>query len=380
MKVSYLRFAVLVRIFIVITIAIAASFMSSAQLVGAQSARGRHNIYLPHVVSGGSGSSASGFSTSSKWIGIYMQKYWTSSSVSTYMTQADQLAGKKHSVSGWFIDIQDPHFSKPPSDIKTNNLYQQLESLWSKGYVSFVNINSNATSYAIASGQYDSNLREMAQVYAAWIRLGGGRIAYLAPLPEMNGDWASYGGDPSNFKLAYKHIMDVFAQQGVARANAWWVFAPNGWTLSGGEFEKYYPGASTVDVVGFSSYNYGYCQVAIPWQRWENYDTLYAPYLARIAKMAPNKPIIIAQTGTTAEYQSTGGINVSAKNTWLRTNYEYLAKQPQVFGVIYYDINQSSWECNWEITTGGNYSGYTNGVAAPAFHYLSAQDMKSVIP
>ena len=60
---------------------------------------------------------------------MYAIRSYYDSAVETYMTQADNLAGKKHSISGWFIDIHDNHFVNPPSDIKTNNLYIQLESL-----------------------------------------------------------------------------------------------------------------------------------------------------------------------------------------------------------------------------------------------------------
>jgi hypothetical protein len=341
------------------------------------------NIYLPIVEN----NPYYGFSTDNKFIGIDMQRYWTDTTVPAYMPIADNLANKKHSVSGWFIDIEDGHLCAGHPDLKTNNLYRQLEALWKNGYVSFLNINSTATAYAIASGQLDTCLGHMAEYYADWVGLGGGRRAFLAPLPEMNGvnangqPWTSYGGDPVNFKLAYQHIQSIFAQHGVSRAQVWWVFAPNGWSKAGHEFEIYYPGDNIVDVVAFSMYNYGFCKVAIPWQRWENYDTLYDPYLYRIHAMASGKPIIIAQTGTTAEYSYTGEFNATAKNNWLRVNYEYLSNQPQVLGILYYDYDQSSWECNWRITDGSTFQpGYRAGTGFPAFQYLNWQFLQSIIP
>jgi hypothetical protein len=356
---------------------------SRMDLANAQGGEQPKRYFLPLIVA----PSSNAYRTDTKLFGIYLQQYWTDQNVSTYMTQADNLAGnKKHSVSGWFIDIQDLHFANPPANISQNNLYRQLDSLWKKGYVSFVNINSTASSYSIASGQLDSYLNKMADTYAAWIRLGGGRRAFIALLPEMNGvnsngsPWATYGGDPANFMLAYQRIQNIFAKKGITRDNVWWVFAPNGWSKDGHEFEKYYPGDAIVDVVAFSSYNYGHCFVAIPWQSWDNYDTLYQPYLSRIGAMAPNKPIIVAQTGTTGEYQQTGVIDVNAKNSWLQLNYEYLAQQPQVLGVLYYDYDQSGWECNWKITSGGNFTGYRDGLGTSAYQYISSQDLQSIIP
>ncbi|MDD5367983.1 MAG: hypothetical protein PHQ40_02765 [Anaerolineaceae bacterium] len=367
---------------ITLTIVLISPFLNKVLTVGAYQAVNLHPVYLPLVIN----NYFKGFSTQDKFIGIDMQQYWTKSSVPTYMSQADNLAGKKHSVSGWFIGIEDGHFVNPPPSLTNNNLYGQLEALWQKGYISFVNINSAATSFAIASGQYDSNLKKMAQTYAAWVSLGGGRRAFLAPLPEMNGvkadgsPWASYGGDPANFKLAYQHIQSIFFQNGVRADQVWWVFAPNGWSIDGHEFEKYYPGDGLVDVVGFSSYNYGFCRVASPWERWENYDTLYAPYLLRISRMAPDKPIIVAQTGTTAQYQGDTDFNINAKNIWLQINYQYLSKQPQVLGILYYDYDQSTRECDWRVTSGGIFSGYRSGAAFPGFRYLSSRDLELIIP
>jgi hypothetical protein len=356
---------------------------TNINFVDAQTDLKIYRNYLPLVVN----NPYSGFSTDDKFIGIDMQHYWTEQFVATYMPIADSLANKKHSVSGWFINIEDGHLCDGHPDLKTNNLYRQLEALWKNGYISFLNINSTTTAYAIASGQLDTCLGHMAEYYANWVGLGGGRRAFLAPLPEMNGvdsygnPWTSYGGDPVNFKLAYQHIQYIFAQHGVSRDQVWWVFAPNGWSKSGHEFEIYYPGDDIVDVVGFSMYNYGFCHVAIPWPRWENYDTLYDPYIYRIHAMASGKPIIIAQTGSTAEYSYTGEFNVNAKNNWLRVNYEYLSNQPQVLGILYYDYDQSSWECNWRITDGNTFQpGYRAGAAFSPYKYLNWQDLQNIIP
>ncbi|MEN4010852.1 MAG: hypothetical protein AB1453_01780 [Chloroflexota bacterium] len=347
----------------------------------AQQVNTSRTVYLPLVAR-----APDSFSTNQKFLGIYMQQYWTDETVLQYMTQADNLAGKKHTVSGWFIAIEDGHFNNPPSRIQDNNLYRQLEALWQRGYISFVNINSSASAFSIAVGQFDRNIEKMAEVYAAWASLGGGRRAFLAPLPEMNGvnedgkAWATYGGDPGNFKIAYQRIQTIFSQKGVRAEQVWWVFAPNGWSKKGHEFETYYPVNSAVNAVGFSSYNYGHCFVAAPWQRWENFDTLFTPYLDRIRVMAPNKPIILAQTGTTAEFSRTGENNISQKNTWLKVNYQHLAQQPQVVGIIYYDFDLSAWECNWRILPGTTYSGYRDGAGDPAFRYLTHQDLRTMIP
>jgi hypothetical protein len=354
--------------------------------------------YLPYIAN----KAYHGFNTDQKFIGIYMDQYWTDGTV-VNMQIADNLAGKKHSLTGWFINLQNIAFTSYQNDNKTNNFYRQLEALWNKGYISFVNIGSAIrntsydvtdncpipfSAYQVARGECDRAIQKMADLYHQWLSLGNGRRAFLAPLQEMNGvmsngkPWTSYGGDPVNFKLAYQRIQDIFSQKGVTRNQIWWVFAPNGWSKAGNEFEYYYPGDAVTDIVALSTYNYGYCKAALPWPKWENYDTLYAPYLNRINVMAPYKPIIIAQTGTTAQYQSSSDFNIDAKNTWLRVNYQYLSNQPQVLGILYFDIDKSpDGECNWLITVGTTFqSGYQTATGYSPFGYLNWQTLQSIIP
>lgn len=376
------------RLFVFLTIILCILLTGHSSVIAVEESSGQNKTYLPLIING-----ANTFTADEKLLGIYMQQYWTDNSVSTYMKYADSLAGKKHTVSAWFISLQDIAFSRQ-TNLSSNNFYQQLEALWDGGYISFINLQSAMiasnyevsdycpipfSAYQVAKGDCDKAIERLADLYKTWVSQGGGRRAFIAPLPEMNGDWTSYGRDSANFKLAYQKIIDTFDRKGIGRNQVWWVFAPNGWSTTNDSFEYYYPGNGIVDVVGFSSYNYGYCAVAIPWQRWENYDTLYSPYLSRIAKMAPTKPVMISQTGTTAELSRTGEKNIDAKNSWLRTNYTYLAQQPQVLGILYYDFDISAWECNWEITS-TPYSGYGAGAASPAFQSLTVQDLGSIIP
>ncbi len=194
----------------------------------------------------------------------------------------------------------------------------------------------------------------------------------------MNGYWTSYGKDPANFKIAYDRIRQIFAQEGAPASSIWWTFAPNGWSQPGHEFENYYPGANKVDAVSFSSYNYGFCAIAIPWQKWESASELYDPYLNRMRLMAPGKPIIIAQTGSTAQSPSTGHYDRARKNSWIAGTYSYLAGQYNVLAIMYYDMDLS-WECDWAIfNTGQPFEAYPAAAANSAFKYLSPRELSGM--
>jgi beta-mannanase len=282
----------------------------------------------------------------------------------------DSWAGKHLSIAGTFVDIlSDPVI----------NIEMQLEMMWDNGYTPFVNLdvlsNSGITAKKIANGQVDTALRNVARSYAAMVQYNH-QMAFFAPLQEMNGDWVSYGADPANFKLAYYRIQQIFADEGVPPGSVKWVFAPSGWSSAGDPpFEDYYPGDAYTDILGFSSYNSGYC-VSDFNQGWLTPEETYHSFIHRMTLLAPTKPIFIAQTATTALTKQ--GKSVSAKNQWLVDAYNYLATYPSVRAVIYY--NRWNSDCNWAFYQQGvdQYIGYPQGVANSAFGYISPFALKGM--
>lgn len=313
---------------------------------------------------------------SDKFIGLYLPHYLNEENVQKYMPLADQASGGiKHSVLGWFIDIEEN---------TSYNLPTQLEAAWQSGYTSFVNIGTDKNAIDIARGGYDTQLRTLAKAYSNWVNLGGSRRAFFAPFPEMNGGWTKYGVienvpvTPDHFILAYKHIQTIFELEGVTREDVWWVFAPNGWSELGDEFEKYYPGDDLVDVISFSSYNYGFCRnVREEWRVWASYDLVLSPYVNRMIAMAPLKPIIIAQTGTVGEYSDPDIINYGEKNKWIIDSYNYLSNEPNVMGILYFDFNKLNLgDCDFRLTqVEPVFGGYSQALVGSNFRYLSTEKL-----
>jgi len=281
---------------------------------------------------------------------------------------------KKTAIAATFLDFQDP-------DLETI-VPAEMETSWENGYIPFVNLAvgyvESFSSVEIAQGNLDPDIRRWAQAYAKW-SIGGNKRAFIAPLQEMNGGWTAYSGDPENFKLAYRRIQDLFQEEGVDPDAVSWVFAPNGWSRPGNEFELYYPGDDVVDVVGFSSYNFGDCST---WPKWEVYEDIYKPYLDRMSEMAPDKPIFIAEMGTVAE----GG----DKNTWLKNTHQQLALYPNLHGILYFNRveNAPSLKCPqgtdyrfYYVDSGEGYPGYLEGITSPEIIYYSpdSQEMTEIM-
>lgn len=349
----------------------------------ALSASAEEKIYLPMIRK-----------PTAKFFGIYMDQYWNIENVRTYMSIADQAAGKKHSSVGWFIALEDDAFTIPVDNLPKNNLYRQLEELWKYGYISFVNLDTDATSAQINSGQRDSLIRTAARYYKAWLSLGGGRKAMIAPLQEMNGDWTSYsqeGTTPDQVKQAFRRIVTIFYQEGIRRDQVWWVFAPNAWNPDNQPwraFENYYPGDDVIDFVGFSSYNYGFCpSTVVVSGKWETYREIFEPHIKRMKAMAPSKPLIIAETATTSYYELKKS-DESRKDQWLIESYNYLALQPDVVGVFYFSHTEFEHTdasdmryCDFEVAKKDYQSaGYRQGLANPIYSYLTVPEIEHFVP
>jgi hypothetical protein len=265
---------------------------------------------------------------------------------------ADNAGGAHLSIAATFIDIETPNYD--------NYVTEQFRMAWDNGYIPFANMTSKHAAYKIARGDFDSQIRSWAQAYAAFSQ-NGSRIAFIAPLQEMNGNWTPYGLDPVNFKLAYLRIQQIFVSEGVGMNEVHWTFAPNGWNKPGTPpFEDYYPGDDFVDVIGFSGYNFGTCDGG----SWQNPETVFGSYITRMQNMASDKPIFIAQTASS----SNGG----SKDQWLRDTYAYLKTRTNLRAVIYFNLDK---ECDWAFykTWGSNQrrlNAYREAVADPAYGYV----------
>jgi hypothetical protein len=276
----------------------------------------------------------------------------------------DQWAGKRLSLIGTFVDIVTPNYE--------NYVTEQLTRTWNNGYTPFVNIMTAGSAYQVANGSLDNYLRQWAEAFKNYASQGQ-RVAYIAPLPEMNGDWVSYGLNPSNYKGAFLHIQTIFSQVGVPSSSVQWVFAPNGWTDSRDpQIPEYYPGNSHVDVIAFSAYNFGYCPTN-RYKSWPSPQDVYGKYLPLMRTIAPGKPIFIAQTGVT-DYGPNSG--TQDKNNWLESAYNYLAYEPNVEAIIYLNMQK---DCRYTIfsrTPSITFNGYRSGIQNPAFEYISPAQLR----
>jgi hypothetical protein len=181
---------------------------------------------------------------------------------------------------------------------------------------------------AITKGRYDASLRTLVAQLAR-VRKG----AVLRPMPEMNTPWYAWsvavnGNTAARWVAAWRHVRGVVkrARRGGRVALLWAPYAQSIPDTGANQIGNYFPGASQVDLVGVSGYNFGTTGSL----SWSDPGTLFSSAYATIEAMAP-KPFWIAETASTA----TGG----DKAGWIRSLASLpVTSMPKLAGVLWYDI------------------------------------------
>jgi len=183
---------------------------------------------------------------------------------------------------------------------------------------------------SIVDGRFDAYIRS----WARGIREAGGPVM-LRPMHEMNGDWYPWDGSvngntPEQFRAAWRHMHDLFAQEGAT--NVTWVWSINHESVPGtkaNRYAAYYPGDEYVDWTAVSGFNWGTAGLG---SRWHTFSFWYAAPLAYLATLG--KPICIAEFASVEQ----GG----SKAAWLLDAYARIRRDPRIKAVVYYDAVEKS--------------------------------------
>jgi len=184
-------------------------------------------------------------------------------------------------------------------------------------------------------GLDDAYVRTFAQEMSDWLEHeeSDGATVLIRLAHEMNGGWYSWGkrngNTPAEYKAFWRYVVSTFREVLApdVRSRVKWVWAPNNPASSAVKLKDYWPGASWVDYMGFSSYNWGR---AVSWGTWKSMYAIYRPSMQQLTAISPTKPVIVSETGSTEK----GG----DKPAWIRKGYAMLKTTwPRLVAVVWQD-------------------------------------------
>ncbi|MEV0847854.1 glycosyl hydrolase [Streptomyces sp. NPDC049954] len=180
----------------------------------------------------------------------------------------------------------------------------------------------------IGAGKDDTYIRE----YARSVKELNQPVA-ISFAHEMNGGWYPWGtkkATPQEFVKAWKHVHDVFADEGATQVI--WVWSPNVVNpVPDVKLRPYWPGDAYVDWVGVV----GYYATGGP----STFNALYGPTMDQVRAFT-RRPFLIAETASEAGERKPADI---------KDLFQGVLARKDVLGHVWFDFDK---EADWRIASG----------------------------
>jgi beta-mannanase len=229
-----------------------------------------------------------------------------------------------------------------------------------RGEIPYVSINSGSTSLSsIASGTYDTAMTTWAQGAKAY-----GKPFFLRWNWEMNGTWFNWGAqakaDPASYVASWRRFHDIVERAGAT--NVTWVWCPNTVFTGSTSLASLYPGDAYVDWTCADGYNFG----TLPFKRdvWKSFSTVMKPTYDALLGLAPSKPIMIGELGTTEVGGSKAGWITDALSTQLPL------KMPRIKAMVWFNwnITENGGTHDWHIESSSSaQSAFSKAISSPYY-------------
>lgn len=192
-----------------------------------------------------------------------------------------------------------------------------FDTMRASGVIPFTTVSPPGTPAQVAAGTYDKQITAYAKAAAAW-----GHPFWLRFAWEMNGSWYPWDitkNKASDYVAMWQHCHGLFAAAGAT--NVEWVWCVN--RIDGiADPTPQWPGAQYVDWTAFDCYLKAATQ---------SFETLATKTYALLAKLAPDRPMMIGEFGADA------AISGLDKGAWMAAAMAYIKTLDLVLCVQYYD-------------------------------------------
>jgi beta-mannanase len=222
---------------------------------------------------------------------------------------------------------------------------------------------------SILDGSHDTYIRTFASAAAAW-----GHTLLIRWGHEMNlvsYSWAGYcnGADaqaPNEFILAFRHIHDIFVQEGAT--NVQFVWSPNCESYpaaSWNNIDNYYPGDAYVDWIGVVGYNWGESNSNNNY-RYLTFTDIFDSFLRSEAQLHPTKPLMVADYASVEDDGPPG----TSKAQWISQAFAAMPTYTNLKAVVWFNgLNIDSFpDDEFRInSSAASVEAYSNAIAGPEF-------------
>jgi len=210
--------------------------------------------------------------------------------------------------------------------------------------------------WGIANGEQDAYVRSVAQEAATW-----GQPILLRFAHEMNGNWYPWGwgvdgNTPAAFKAAWRHVVEIFREEGAS--NVRWVWCPSVSNTKLSQFKRFYPGDEWVDWVGLDGFNWG------AYGTWQSFNQIFALSYQRLLRFT-DRPIMIGEIGV----NQAGG----SKPRWIsRTLRRVLPRYRNVRAVVWFDASDGRADFRID-SSAGALAAFRHAMGMPYFGATARQ-------
>jgi hypothetical protein len=266
--------------------------------------------------------------------------------------------GQPWKMDGKYLKFQTEYFT----NVRNHGVIPLLDwGSWHLGY------GTNQPDYQlrdIYEGKHDVYIKQWALDAKAW-----NHPFFLRFNWEMNGNWQFpwseqlNGNQPGDFIKAWRHVHDIFTQNGTR--NVTWVWCPNISGLTTRSMASLYPGDNYVDWTCLDGYNKD--------STWINFNTVFTGYgiswiknsYEEILKVAPNKPLMIGEFAS-----NEAGDGGAKKAAWIRDAFltQLPTKFPKIKAVVWFNWDDRNSAITFPIeSSAASISAFAAGVK-PAYY------------
>ena len=256
------------------------------------------------------------------------------SNVTAFESQANKKLGIVMWYQGWKVPDDTKNFQPTWMNNVRNHGSIPMITWESWDYTKGINQPEYSLS-SIINGNHDAYIRKFAQDSKAW-----GHPFFLRFDHEMNGNWYPWseqvnGNSAGQYVQAYRHVHDIFDQEGVT--NVSWVWSVNVIGGSAVSIESLYPGDNYVDWVAMDGYNGG---TALNWGGWLTFTQVFQTTYQHLTALT-TKPVMVSETASAER----GG----NKASWITSAYgNEIDSMNRIKAIIWFNANK---ETDWRINS-----------------------------